>query len=391
MSYQPTTSELKEQLRQDELERKTLISRSLRRVSAIKSTDLMEMNNQHKPETVESMLWVKEFMMSEEEMNEISEPVWAFKDLIIQGHLIAIVAQPNGGKTTIFEHIAAQLAPKYDVYYVNADISAADAKRSHRRAKSGGWNLLLPDMKAGLSMSDVVEQLEYMNELNARYDNQVWIFDTLKKMVNIIQKSESKKLLQSLRGLSSKGMTIVLLAHTNKRAESDGTMMYEGTGDLRADVDELIYLHPLKNPDGSMTVSTEPDKVRGVFEPITFEITPERAVSVKDDFVNTKQQAGYKRQLDADQEVIGSFFSELKSGSRSQKELTDAASENGGHARKTVIKVLNRYDGDLWLSRKGGENNKKIYSLPPVDGSFIPRRQVTTNTSETAGLTGTSE
>jgi len=391
MSFQPTVSELKEQLRKDEFERKTLISLNGQRTAFTPDNDLIEIINQKKVEQAVSMSWVKEFTMSDKEMDEIGEPVWAFKDLIIQGHLIAIVAQPNGGKTTIFEHVAAQLASKYDVYYVNADISAADAKRSYSSAKASGWNLLLPDMKAGLSMSDVVEQLEYMNELNERYDNQVWIFDTLKKMVNIIQKSESKRLLQSLRGLSSKGMTIVLLAHTNKRAESDGSMMYEGTGDLRADVDELIYLHPLKNADGSMTVSTEPDKVRGIFEAITFEIARDRAVSLKDDFVNTKQQAGYKRQLDADQELIGSFFSELQSGSRSQKELTDAASENGGHARKAVIKVLNRYDGDLWLSRKGGENNKKIYSLPPVDGSFIPRRQVTTDTTETAGLTGTSE
>jgi hypothetical protein len=391
MSFQPTASELKEQLRKDDFERKTLIPLNRQQTAFTPDIDLMEIINQQKHERAVSMSWVKEFTMSDKEMDEIGEPVWAFKDLIIQGHLIAIVAQPNGGKTTIFEHVAAKLASKYDVYYVNADISAGDAKRSYSNAKASGWNLLLPDMKAGLSMSDVVEQLEYMNELNERYDNQVWIFDTLKKMVNIIQKSESKRLLQSLRGLSSKGMTIVLLAHTNKRAESDGSMMYEGTGDLRADVDELIYLHPLKNPDGSMTVSTEPDKVRGIFEAITFEIARDRAVSLKDDFVNTKQQAGYKRQLDADQELIGSFFSELKNGSRSQKELTDAASENGGHARKAVIKVLNRYDGDLWLSRKGGEHNKKIYSLPPVDGSFIPRRQVTTDITDTAGLTGTSE
>jgi len=381
MSLQPDGKELQELLRQDDLDRGyRLVDSELKQYK--KTRDIEE---------AKTMSWVQDFTISEAEMDAISDPVWAFPNLVVQGHLIAIVAPPNGGKTTICEYVAAQLATSYDVFYVNADIAASDSKRSYQKSKSEGWTLLLPDMVAGKGMSNVVERLDWLNSIDTRYDGQVWIFDTLKKMTNIINKSEAKKLFQCLRGLSTKGMTIILLAHTNKRAESDGRQMYEGTGDLRADIDELIYLHPLKNSDDSMTVSTEPDKVRAVFDPITFEITRDRVVTVKDEFVDAKAEAKYKQLLNTDQEVISSFFHELKGGSKSQKELTDAASENGGHHRKAVIKVLNRYDGDLWLSCKGGENNKKIYSLPPVNGSFIPRRQVTTDITDTTGLTGTSQ
>ena len=48
-------------------------------------------------------------------------------------------------------------------------------------------------------------------------------------------------------------------------ARINGKPIYEGTGDLRSDVDELIYFIPEKHEDGSMTVSTDPDKTRGKF------------------------------------------------------------------------------------------------------------------------------
>ncbi len=57
----------------------------------------------------------------------------------------------------------------------------------------------------------------------------------------------------------------MLLAHANKHRDAEGDLIYEGTGDLRADVDELIYLE--KQYDevaGISTISTYPDKVRNV-------------------------------------------------------------------------------------------------------------------------------
>ena len=131
-------------------------------------------------------------------------------------------------------------------------------------------------------MEDVLRNLRSMAERKDDYSGIIFIFDTLKKMTDVINKKRSKELYLLLRSLSAKGMTIILLAHTNKYNDTEGKPIYEGTGDLRSDVDEMIYFIPEKHPDGSMTVSTDPDKKRGNFQPITFEIDPDRNVTQTD-------------------------------------------------------------------------------------------------------------
>ena len=96
------------------------------------------------------LAWTEAFMLTKEEADAISDPVWIDPGFIVQGHLIAVVSAPNGGKTTIFLHLAGRWAKKgHVVYYVNADTSASDAKRMVRQAEQDGFQLLLPDMKAG--------------------------------------------------------------------------------------------------------------------------------------------------------------------------------------------------------------------------------------------------
>jgi KaiC/GvpD/RAD55 family RecA-like ATPase len=46
------------------------------------------------------------YEVSEEEANMIADPDWIIPNLVIRGHFIAIVAQPNGGKTTLFMHLS---------------------------------------------------------------------------------------------------------------------------------------------------------------------------------------------------------------------------------------------------------------------------------------------
>jgi len=196
--------------------------------------------------------WARRFIVDKAEAEKYEHPEWLFENLIIQGHVIVIPAPPNGGKTTIFLHIAGILAEQgIDVYYVNADVGQSDAKAMVEMAEARGFNLLLPDLKPGLSMEDVVRHLIEMNESGGDFSGAVFVFDTLKKMVDVITKSRAKELYKLLRSLSAKGMTLILLAHTNKYNDANGRPIYEGTGDLRSDVDELIYFVPKKNDDGT--------------------------------------------------------------------------------------------------------------------------------------------
>jgi len=309
--------------------------------------------------------WVDNFTLTDEEADMISDPKWVYENLIIQGHLSVFPAPPNGGKTAVFMHIAGEIAEQYQVFYVNADISAADAKSMLSIAKSKGFKLLLPDMKAGLSMDDVITYLEAMNKENADYSNYIFIFDTLKKMTDVINKSNSKKLYKTLRGLSAKGMTIILLAHTNKYADKEGKPIYEGTGDLRADVDELIYLTSKKNTDGSMTISTEPDKVRGIFEAITFEISSDRKVSLSDNFIDIVKTSKQQKQRHKDKQAILVIIEAMKNGKRIQKEITSYCNELGLGINVTR-KILERYSNHpqkLWTRERTPKHNTLKYSL----------------------------
>jgi len=321
-------------------------------------------------EAIESKLtkspldWTSRFMMSREEADEISDPEMIEDNLIVKGHLIAVPGPPGAGKTTIFQHYYAGrwAAQGYQVIYVNADVSASDAKRMVHEADQQGFQLLLPDMKAGLSMADVVKHLEQMAHSGGDFSNVVMIFDTLKKMVDVIQKSAAKSLYRTLRSLTAKGMTVIVLGHTNKYLGQDGKPVYEGTGDLRADVDELIYLIPQKNDDGSMTVSAEPDKVRAALQPMTFHIAPDRTVSIQKQYVNVAARLLEEQQREKDAPAIEAICEALASGKFQQVEIVAHCAEHKV-GQRTVLAVLKRYVGSTWDREKGMQRNAWTYRL----------------------------
>ncbi|RKZ99900.1 MAG: hypothetical protein DRQ47_10290 [Gammaproteobacteria bacterium] len=310
--------------------------------------------------------WAGGLVMTQEEADKISNPEWIYKNLVIQGHLVVIPAEPNGGKTTIFFHIAGEMVKSgYEVIYINADIAGSDAKSMSKQAADNGIKLLVPDFKES-SMKRVVEDLKRFNDLGADFNGCVFIFDTLKKMTAVIEKKQSKELYTLLRSMTAKGATIILLAHTNKYKDQDGKPIFEGTGDLRSDVDELIYLIPTKNSDGSMDVSTEPDKVRGAFEPITFHITQDREVS-QTGFIDTISENIIKDRLVKDKDCIDAISRGLDGAIKNQKELIDYCKEDG-ISERIVRNVLKRYSDQyskprLWATITGDKNHKNYRKL----------------------------
>lgn len=312
--------------------------------------------------------WTKGFTMTIDEAAQIETPDFIIPNLIIQGHVIAIVAEPNGGKTTLMLYMAGKMAQAGNrVIYVNADVGAGDAKSMVMHAHMEGFELLLPDMKTGAGMADVIENLKRMNAEGGNFSGVVFIFDTLKKMVDVIQKSQAKALYALLRGLSSKGMTIVLLAHTNKYKGADGQPVFEGTGDLRSDVDELIYLIPQKHSDGSMTVSTEPDKVRGKLEPMTFTITPDKVVIQEANYIDVAAQNAFIKKYRDDLDVIDAINRILESGLCKQIEIRKACKEQGISDRVSR-RVLKTYSDpyahrQIWKATLGMRNTYSYEKL----------------------------
>lgn len=307
--------------------------------------------------------FMSEFEVTLEEAEKYDDPEWAYENLIIRGHMSAIIAEPNAGKTTIFMN---EVCPKlvkadYDVVYVNADVGQADAKSMVSHSTEHGYRLLLPDMKTGLSMNHFVESIKCQNDNGKEFDNYIFIFDTLKKMTDVIVKSHAKELFKLLRSMTAKGATIVTLGHTNKYKDSDGNPIYEGTGDLRSDFDELIYLVPEFHSDSSITVSTKPNKVRGKFEPITFEIDHERNVTLSD-YVDVSAKIKAENQKEKDSPTIELITDAINAEQFTEAKIVEYCKKHGTGWR-TVQGVLNRYNGKLWTIELALKNNAKQYFL----------------------------
>jgi hypothetical protein len=324
-----------------------------------------------------SLNWADDYILSNAEADKIADPAWLIENLIIRGHLILLPAEPNGGKTTIMFHLAGVMAQQGNqVFYVNVDISGGDVKPLVKQAKTDNFTLMLPDMMLGKSIDNVIEELRQMADTGERFDTTVFIFDTLKKMLNVINKCSAKEFFQLFRKLSALGMTVIFLAHTNKYKDKDGKPIYEGTGDMRADVDELIFFIPLKHDDGSMTVSTHPDKTRGSFKPISFNIDPDRNVSLLDEPVDTVEANKIDLELKGDYPVIDAIAQSIKSGSTTQKDIISYCSINHSIGERMVKKILPKYSkkskgsfanlnipsSSFWV-KTSGEKNGYVFSL----------------------------
>ncbi len=316
------------------------------------------------PGARDPLAWMEDNELSAEEVEQISDPAWAESGLFAEGHVIAIVAKPNGGKTTICFHIACRLADRYTVVYIDADTNPSDAKRKLILAKQHGVRYLTPDLKVGRSMRDVVAELDKLAATDIDLTGHVWFFDTLKKMANVIHKDSLKTVLALMRKLSGRGMTCVLLAHTNKYKNADGEYQYEGTGDLESDVDELIYFEPRENDDGTLTVSTRCQKRRAEIAARTWDIHADRTVTARDHYVDVAAEQRTKDIEDEDAVTIDAIRDGIAEGPKNQTELVKHCAPYGVTAKR-LRRVLRRYRGKHWLEATLGSKNAKEYRLIP--------------------------
>src|SRR5262249_4457961 len=80
--------------------------------------------------------WLKDHEMTNAEVDKIADPTWIEPGFIVESHVVAVVAKPNGGKTTIVFHLACRWTQLgYQVVYVHADTNPADAKRMREIAQ----------------------------------------------------------------------------------------------------------------------------------------------------------------------------------------------------------------------------------------------------------------
>lgn len=309
---------------------------------------------------------------AEAEAIEDTEIIWG--TMIAGGHIVVVCAPPGGGKTTLLFHVASELSCEgHDVVYINSDIGAGDAKYFVNRAEESGMALLLPDLKQNLSAENVLFDLQGLVNEGRDCSGMVFVLDTLKKFCDVINKSHTKKIMKLFRQLTGRGATVILLAHTNKYRTTDGELIFEGTGDLKSDADELIYLVSEKNPDGSLVVSTKIDKSRAPITDMTFNISPDREVTILENHQDIVALKAARLQISEDGPTIEAIREALESGETKQADIIRYCQAKG-ISRRNSYQTLKRHCRGLfrlWEETKlPAQNNACIYSL--VDGEALP-------------------
>lgn len=300
--------------------------------------------------TSENLNWedkLTSLLVTDELMDGVEKAECCWHSILTRGHMTVICAKANGGKTTIMIQAAADMSKQnFKVIYMNLDAGSGQLVEYHAHAKENGYNLISPDLVVGKSVNDAIDIMKAMANSESSLDGIAIFLDTLKKFTDMINKSKAKEFYSLLRKLTVKGATIIALAHANKYEDEDGMPIFEGTGDLRNDFDDLIYLIPAKKEhDGSMVVSAKIDKNRNIkLQDMSFRIAANRSVSILDGYVDVVSQNLNDRKLEKDSPIIEFISNATNNTTKSVLQLWKESEElNLGYARRAIENICYQY------------------------------------------------
>lgn len=321
--------------------------------------------------------------VKDEYVSTLGNEKFLFPNLIIENHILVIIALSGGGKTTfLYNHVAPELAKAgYKVWYVDADSPPSDHKKMKAIADKYGFNFLIPDVNQGTSVESLIKYIKKLADSGTSLDKQVFFFDTLKKFIDLMSKKSTKEFFVLMRKLTKLGATVVLPGHANKHRDPDGSLLFEGVGDVKSDADDLIYFEKETSPGGSIVVTTVVDsdkgaKVRAVFEPFSFTISKDRKIAVLDKPIDTIDRSISGTAKASEEEIIQTAVDYLKKAPEpvKQSQLVDHTMDmlSGQAGKNKVRKVIVQsavFKGEpLKLGTRlictVGKKNSHFYELP---------------------------
>ncbi len=278
-------------------------------------------------------------------------------EIALMGQSTIIYAAPNTGKTLItlfllIEGIKQGLIDPSKLYYLNMDDSGAGLLIKLRMAEEYRLHMLAEgyrDFRIAEFLSIIIEMVE-MDQARGV----IIILDTLKKFVDLMDKSKGSSFGNVIRRFIIKGGTLIALAHTNKNPGRDGKPKFGGTSDIVDDCDCAYTLAPVSNENGTKVVEFNNIKRRGdvaqtaaysycckcgaSYNEILLSVTP-----VDVDLLEPIKQA---EQLRSDAEIINAIAACITSGTITKMKLVDAVSERAGISKKSALNFIEKYTGD---------------------------------------------
>jgi len=174
--------------------------------------------------------------------------------MITTGTVTLVYAPSGAGKTVwilgnLFQSIRNNLIKGADVIYFNEDDGARGALQKAKLGKRHGMTMVTLANSNDPYLRNTNQALDLLNAIReeGEADGKIVICDTLKKFVGVMNKGEMRDVLHVFREFAAAGGTVVLLGHCNKHRSMDGRLIFEGVGDLKADVDNMFGLDPLND------------------------------------------------------------------------------------------------------------------------------------------------
>ncbi|MDH3461420.1 MAG: hypothetical protein OEM00_10720 [Burkholderiaceae bacterium] len=313
------------------------------------------------------------FEVQPEQVDKMQQTRLIWRRIIALSHLAVWCSPAGGGKTTIAKLAAAEMAASgYNVFFFQEDASAGDLPGLFEHAKKHGYALLNTTLN-GATPESQIKVLRELVRSGADLSANVFILDTLKKFADLMSKGGTREFFRLMRGLTQRGGTVLLLAHTNKHKGIDGRWMFEGVGDVRNDVDELIYIEAAdKDAMGIVTMTLRPDKWRCLVQPLTFTLdTTTMVLAPSEAVVDVASIEARRKRQEADAVVIEAVRSALAGGGMSFVSLAQEVSSSTGLGLKAAGNVISRWASSqpdeqaLWVETRMRHRNVRHISLPP--------------------------
>lgn len=200
-------------------------------------------------------------------MKEHINQSYILDGIAVNGQITTIYAPPNHGKTLLviwllIDAIKKNLVRPENVFYINADDNFAGMLEKAKIADQYKFKMLVPG-QINLTEQKVINHIH--SELNTgSLKGKVFIFDTLKKFNDCMDKKSSTEFMKLMRKMTQQQATVILLNHVNKnRNEKSGELVMAGTSDVNDDSDCSFILERVKTPFGQYTYTFVNKKRRG--------------------------------------------------------------------------------------------------------------------------------
>jgi len=333
--------------------------------------EIKQTKNDKKSEQKKNLMedFVKMFSNTREEAKKRkSDEVEIIDGILFESQISVLVAMPNGGKTLLAQHWSREMATKgYTVTYVIEDGGIKSFDRALENGYNNGYHVVSSNANTGQSPESLLSHLKNMVNNGLSLHKHVFIFDTLKKFTDILDKKSNKELFQTFRAMTMRGASILALAHANKYLDDNGNLVYEGTGDVLADTDSLYYMYSHKYKDSSTQnalLKMEKSRATEAISEISYKFDTDDYTAKKlDKIINVKELVvvqDLNAKFDKEIKVIVEF---IRKKPLTKQEIYEILTYEFATSRRQAFELINALDSHNWEIYKTGNGNEKKIKL----------------------------